>query len=97
MIYTNLIWDNINNQSIIEKKIVEPSIDISPLAIVSHLSTISADVYFWSSVIVSIENLKKANQELLEMNNQHEYMYKKISETNKKLLELSSDLEKNIF
>lgn len=48
-------------------------------------------------MIVSIENLKKANQELLEMNNQHEYMYKKISETNKKLLELSSDLEKNIF
>ena len=135
------IISNINNLSLIEKKLADPSFDLHPLAVVSHLSTMAADVYFGSSTIVSIEQfknhlqvlmdkdedaaseilvtlseqfnemtevlnlelpkqscytevLKKANVELLKINERHEQMYKELSEKNQQMLKLSNELDK---
>ncbi len=135
------IVENLNCQSLIEKKLVEPSIEIDILSVISYLSTMAADVYFGASAVVSIEKfkehlkilmdldseqaadvlmklsvkfnevsgalnlnlqnqpdfsevLKKANQELLKINDKHEEMYRELTEKNKQLATLSNNLDK---
>ena len=135
------IIEHITCHEKIALKHADPSLEISPLSIISHLSMMAADVYFGTSSIVSIEKfkgdikilmgkkeeaatniltllsdefndvssllnldipkqpnytdiLKKANKELLKINNKYELMYKELSDKNQQMLKLSNELDK---